>query len=571
MSDIQKLKTTLESIDGKGYKAYKKLQGNEYRSDKFALIIDHVQGDPFASPSRLRVRVPQSVAGFPEDTYSSQSRETALRDYLARKFSSSAGKASRSRGSGASGTISIDSPGQEILERTAVFVNREMVEARFTAGLPAKGRRVLGKQAAVMLTEIVPQIVTESLLYSPPDRDGIYTHIRTAEDAAAIRKQLGDKNLVTFVADGSVLPRRSGIDDRPMEDGAVPFRSPDSLSVTLQRPNGGEITGMGIPAGVTLITGGGYHGKSTLLRAIETGIYDHIPGDGREFIVTDPGAVKIRAEDGRSVTGVGISPFISDLPGGVSTKQFTTENASGSTSQAANIMEMLEAGSTILLIDEDTSATNFMIRDHRMQELVSKDKEPITPLVDKIRQLYSDLGVSSVLVMGGSGDYFEHADTVIAMEEFTPRDVTGQAKEIAGRYKTGRDPEGGDKFGDITSRIPAPESIDPSKGKRGINIKTRGKNLIQFGSENIDLSQVEQIVDGSQTRAIAEALLYMKKHCLEDGATVSRALDSVEDVIRENGLDALKPGSPGNLARFRRFELAAALNRLRSLKVNTIG
>ena len=177
-----------------------------------------------------------------------------------------------------------------------------------------------------------------------------------------------------------LLPRRSGVDDRPLEGGGVvPFRSPESLRVVLQAPNAGSVPGMGVPVGVTLVVGGGFHGKSTLLRALEAGVYNHRPGDGRERVVSDPDTVKVRAEDGRAVAGVDISAFIDGLPLGQDTHHFTTPNASGSTSQAATIVEALESGAHALLVDEDTSATNFMLRDRRMQSLVPKDAEPITP------------------------------------------------------------------------------------------------------------------------------------------------------------------------------------------------
>ncbi len=562
----QDLISDLHRIDGKGYKAYKDIQEKEYEFQDFTLRVDHVQGDPFAAPSRLRVWVPQDAAQFSADTYHSKSREVAVRDYIARIFNYTLRNVNQHRGSGKSGDMAIDAPGQQVLERTAVFIDDKNVEVRFTAGLPAQGRRVLGQQAASMLTESLPRVVSEALMYGALDEKALYRHIQTVEDADSLRSQLSDRNLIAFVPDGALLPRRSGMDERPMGEGGVPFQAPESLRVKLERPNSEPITGMGVPAGVTLIVGGGYHGKSTMLKALEQGIYNHRPDDGREFVVTDPAAVKIRAEDGRSVAGVDISPFIADLPGGASTAEFSTENASGSTSQAANIMEYLEVGAQTLLIDEDTSATNFMIRDHRMQELIAKDKEPITPFVDKIRQLYTDLDVSTVVVMGGSGDYFEHADTVIAMEDFKPHDVTGRAKEIADTYRAERTAEGGDAFGTVASRTPRAESINPAKGKKSVNVKTRGKRHIQFGSEDIDLAGVEQLVDSSQTRAIAQGLVYIKK-ILENGSTLTHALDQVEAEVVEHGYDVLMPGRPGDLAEFRRFELAAALNRLRSLEM----
>ncbi len=566
MVDSQTLRRLLLGLDNRGYKAYKDIQGS-YAFPDFTLIIDHVQGDPFAAPSKLRVRVPQTAAGFPHDTYRSRSRQIALCDYVTRRFDRAAREVSGRRGTGKSGLIAIDRPGQEVLERTSAYVTDEYVEARFVVGLPARGRRILGRQAAQMLCDDVPQIVHHALKYRSVDHRHLQRHVETVEDADWLRRQLAERRLVAFVPDGAILPRRSGVDDRPLPAGAVRFKSPASLWVEFTRPNLGPIAGMGIPEGVTLIVGGGYHGKSTLLRAIELGVYNHIPDDGREFVVTDPAAVKIRAEDGRRVAGVNISPFINNLPQGQSTAKFSTDNASGSTSQAANIIEALEAGARLLLVDEDTAATNFMIRDHRMQELIAKEREPITPFIDKVRQLYIDHGVSTILVMGGSGDYFDVADTVIAMENFLPHDVTAEARAIARKYATERTPEGGEHFGQITPRVPLPGSLDPSRGRRAVKLQVRDVDAMVFGTEDIDLSAVEQIVDESQVRAIAQAMVYAKRRYMDGRQPLSEVLNRVMDDIAARGLDSLAPFPSGDLAMFRRFELAAALNRLRTLEV----
>ncbi|MDY7015059.1 MAG: ABC-ATPase domain-containing protein [Cyanobacteriota bacterium] len=566
MRDRNFLRSILLDLDGRGYKAYKDLKGR-YAFPHFTLIIDRVQGDPFASPSQLRVQVPQSVAQFPPQLYASLSREIALRDYLMRQFDRAAQSISSRQGTGKSGLIAITRFGQEVLERTAAFVDEEEVEVRFVVGLPARGRRILGRQAATMLCEDLPEIVQRALTYASLDPQTVRQHVETVEDADELRSSLSRHNLMAFIADGAILPRRSGADDRPLLDAAVPFESPPSLRVELRCPNRGTVTGMGIPEGITLIVGGGYHGKSTVLRALEGGVYNHIPGDGREFVVTNLAAVKIRAEDGRSIVGTNISPFINQLPQGRSTTRFSTANASGSTSQAANIIEALEVGATVLLMDEDTSATNFTIRDRRMQQLISKDKEPITPFIDKVRQLYEEYRVSTILVMGGSGDYFEVADTVIAMDNFQPREVTAQAKEIARAYTSDRLSEGGSQFGSLTYRVPIASSIDPSRGQRAVKVKVRDLDEVAFGTEEIDLAAVEQLVDAGQLRAIAAAMVYAKEHYVDQKQTLSTLLDRVMADIECEGLDAIADFPRGDLVSFRHFELAAALNRLRSLQV----
>jgi len=567
MESRHKLLSSLRRLDGRGYKAYKSLKGT-YDFEDYCLIIDHVQGDPFASPSRMRVRVDQKKAGFPQDTFLNKSREIALRDYLARMFCEAVRrKVKGKRGSGKSGQIFMDSPGQEILERTAVLITEEGVEARFMLGLPAFGRRIAAKQAEEMLFSELPRVIEDSLFHKNLSSEDLSEHIETAEDADFMRSRLEPLGLVSFVADEAMLPRASGIDPRPLTKGYVKkFKSPDSLRVRLQRPNAGEITGMGIPKGVTLIVGGGYHGKSTLLNAVETGIYNHKPGDGREWVVTNPEAVKIRAEDGRRIEKVDISPFISDLPLEKDTRSFSTEDASGSTSMAANTIEALEIGASALLIDEDTSATNFMIRDHRMQELVSKDKEPITPFIDKIRQLYQDKKVSTVLVIGGSGDYFDVADRVICMIEYQPHDVTEQASLIADKYKAERKPEGGETFGSIRKRIPDSRSFDPRKGKRPVKIRTRSRNAIQFGRHSIDISSIEQLADLSQVRAIGDAIHYACQY-MDPKRTLQEVIHKVMEDVEERGWDVLHPDPRGDYAEFRALELAGAINRLRTLSV----
>ncbi len=562
------LASLLGRIDGRGYGAYRELLG-EWNLGEFLLAVDHVQADPFASPSRMRVRVPMPLAGFPRSLFLGSVRRMALEDFLARVFRARVRQEHRRKlGSGKSGLISIDAGGQEVLERAACRVEEEFVEARISVGLPAAGRSVLGREARTLLLEILPSVVRGSLFYRSLDSDLVSRFVKTVEDAEALRQALPMRGLVAFVADGSVLPRRSGVDDRPLPvPPARPFVSPPELRVTMETPNRGPVTGMGIPEGVTLIVGGGFHGKSTLLRALERGVYNHIPGDGREYVVTRATAVKIRAEDGRRVEKVDISPFISSLPTGQDTREFSTDNASGSTSQAANIIEALEVGVEVLLIDEDTSATNFMVRDRKMQLLVSKEQEPITPFVDRVRELYEKLGVSTVLVMGGVGDYFAVADTVIMMDSFQPKVVTDQAKAIAAAGEA-RSEEAREPLLPPTPRAPVPSSVDPfRRGK--VKIQARGVGTLVFGEEVVDLSAVEQLVDASQTRAIGEALYYaLRRGYLDGELTLAEILKAVYADIGEGGVEVISRMSeehPGELALPRPQEVAAALNRLRSL------
>ncbi|NCJ08371.1 ATPase [Synechococcales cyanobacterium C] len=559
MKTVQDLQQTLRHLEGRGYKAYRDLE-RQYQFPEFTLIFDRIQGDPFATPSQVRVQVPQSVAAFPPALSSSASRAVALRDYLTRQIAQAVSGRVRGAGSGNSGLIAIATPTQAILERTAVIITPEVIEARLQIGLPAWGRRIAGAVAVALLCEQLPQLVGQTLNYASLNPRAIQQHLETAEDADWLRGQLKKQNLVAFVADGAILPRRSGIDERPLAEAAQPFDSPPSLRMTFECPHQGRVTGMGIPAGVTVIVGGGYHGKSTLLHALQFGIYNHIPGDGRERVMTCATAVKIRAEEGRQISGVDLSPFINRLPQNRSTQDFTTANASGSTSQAANILEALEIGTELLLMDEDTAATNFMIRDRRMQALIAKDKEPISPFIDQVRRLYTDHGVSTILVMGGSGDYFDVADTVIALENFCPREVTAEARAIAQQYPCDRTPEADVSFDSQPKRwLPSP--LLPLDGEAH-RLKVRDRTLM-LGKTPVDLCGLEQLIEPGQYRAIAIALSNLHHQHLPPNTPLAETLHQLIATIHTQGWDALCPFPQGDLAQIRPLELAAAIDRLR--------
>jgi len=556
---MRDLASTLRRIDGRGYKAYKEIQGRRFSYDGFELVVEHVQGDPYAAPSRLRALVPLKNSGLPEPALRTDARRRATRDYLARAFRAAARPHEE---------LEIDAGRQTVLDRSACLIDDDAIDIRFRVDLPGAGRRILGHKAANLLIDELPKIIAETTGPDHLDLEKLERHIAVVEDQEVLRDALDAAGLVAFVGRGSVLPRKSGIDDRPLDD-AVVFESPPSLEVTLTAPNAGEVCGMGIPHGITLIVGGGYHGKSTLLRSLETGIYDHVPGDGRELVVAAPGAVKIRAEDGRAVHAVDISDFISHLPGDHATESFSTELASGSTSQATALVEALETGASCLLLDEDTSATNFMIRDRRMQELVAKTSEPITPFVDRIRELRDQLEVSTLLVMGGSGDYFDHADLVIQMDSYRPRDVTGEAHEIASGHVTGRREE---RESDLTSAAPRQlvvRSVNPERRPGRWKIQARGIDTLVIGRSDIDLRAVEQIEDPSQLRAIGWILgrlsEYEGKEC-EPLAAIQQMLDR----LRQGDWQWLNGRPDGDLAAPRAHEVMAALNRLRRVRFRVV-
>lgn len=558
---MQRLNSILDRIDRKGYGAYKDLRG-DYDLPGFTLHIDRVQRDPFAPPSLIRVRTVDNR--FDPTLFDNLVRRIAFEDFLTRCVEEAIRRVVRGdRGSGGSGRVEIQRTSQIVLPRTSVVVRDGHVEARMAVGLPARGRTVDARAARSVLLEELPEIVRGALTPEGVDVTKAREHVEAVEDAEYLRGLLPGLELVAFVADGSVLPRESGASDRPLREGVVPFRSPEEFRVGVELPNRGAVFGMGVPEGVTLVAGGGFHGKSTLLSALSWGVYDHVPGDGRELVVTRSNAVKVRAEDGRSVAGVDISASIGELPGGRSTESFSTTNASGSTSQAANIAEALEVGTSLLLVDEDTSATNFMIRDERMRELVRK--EPITPFIDLVRPLYESLGVSTVVVVGGVGDYLDVADRVLLLEDYIPHDATERAREIR------------DKFPPRTPvekrpvRRPRPRrvhlsSLDLRRGKRE-TARGKGLHTIELGRERVDLSYLEQLAEPGQTEAIARMIRALA------GGKDREAREAVESAlasIQENGLDSLgrSDGHPGELSLPRVQEVAAAINRIRTLEAN---
>lgn len=563
---MESLREFLRGIHHQSYKAYKGLRG-WYRFPCYSIYADHVQGDPFALPSRFSIQVSAGDAGFPEAVWNTPQRRIACEDYVGRAVARAIARHVRGRrGSGNSGKMAIAGYGQQVLMRNAVLLSSGGIEARITIGLPAALRRADGIQAEAMFFDELPRVVEDALIFDNLPSEALFRHVDSVDDQAWLRQRLERRGLVAFIADGSVLPRRSGIDDRPLEAEALPLRSPESLKQEFTLPHAGPVAGLGIPKGVTLIAGGGFHGKSTLLHALERGVYDHIPGDGREKTVTDATAVKIRAEDGRAISNVDISGFIDNLPFGRDTHDFDTENASGSTSQAANIIEALQTGAKVLLIDEDTSATNFMIRDERMRQLVSKDKEPITPFLHRVRELYERHGVSTVIVMGGSGEYLRVADTVVMMDNYQPREVTEQARRIGAA--TGPVVADGPlpALTFDSARHPVLGPDDSSDGRRDINIKVREVSRCTYGARDLDLSKLEQLVDMGQTEAIGWMLHYYALHFGNSEQGLFANLRELHQRVIDGGLDILCPWKVGSLALPRLNEAAGAINRMRGLR-----
>ena len=599
-STLNELTSHLHAIDGRSYAAYKAIVGR-YRSPLgWVLYIDRIQPDPYAPPTAIRVVLPlaltgadtrltgftprltgtnetlteanETLTGTNSHLTTSPTRAVALRDYLARTL--------RELLKGQA--ISIAPAGQEILERSSVNLHETWqddfstpafnapgpyLELRLRWSLPAFGREIAGRQAARNLNLDLARAIASLDLRESELGAEAWKHCQVAEDHAALQEILVERGWVAFLADGANLARRSGVSQLPLE-GGVPLTAPETLAQTVQLPHAGVVRGTAIPAGVTVIAGGGYHGKSTLLNAIARGIYPHIPGDGRELVATVPEAMAVRAADGRAVTGVDLRPFISHLPGrDADPAQFTTANASGSTSQAASIMESLElwgqSAQAALLLDEDTCATNLLIRDQRMRALVSSEREPITPLVDRIRALHRERGISTLIVMGGSGDYLDVADQVLIMDSYRLVDATAQARQVCDSQ-----PRMDTSLPDFP--LPAQRLPQRPEAKRRGPSRTRalGTQRLVLDRHEVDMADVSGLVDEGQALAVAWALRALLERHFDGRTSLSQALAQVAKRLDDVGLDALGEAHPAFLVRPRLVDVGAAVNRLRSLQVN---
>ena len=520
---MEKLRTQLRQIDHKGYKAYKTLEG-EYNFGTYRLCIDHVQGDPFATPSRVRICY-RNKGNINPEFFQNRHRRTAVEDYLLRRLTRTIRAASDGtrKGSGKSGIVTVCRAGQEILERSSMKITEDWIEARIEVGFPAYGRTIAAGELMQILFELLPNVAERTFHIQKTMLAELEQTVSLADDQQFIREELERHEL---------LPHR------------------------------GTLRGMGIRKGITVIAGGGFHGKSTLLKALERGVYNHIAGDGREYVITDRSAFKLRAEEGRCIHEVDISMFINHLPTKADTTRFSTENASGSTSQSANTVEALAAGSKVLLIDEDTSATNFMVRDDRMAQLVSDEKEPIIPFIRKIRSLYRDLGISTVLVAGSSGDYLSAADTVLQMDCYKTLDVTEKAKQLTVPLTECR----------------AQQKIwikKPVRNKTIEKVRVHGWDTLSLDRDEIDLRYLEQIVDESQTAALAYIMQYILGRLANGKKSAAVLAMEAAEKLEKGKFDQLLEGlyaaaglraKAGGPDRDRALELTELTEKLRSMR-----
>ena len=520
----------IRTLNGKNYGLYKSLADKPWDFGDFALEFLHVQGDPYAPASRVVIKANLSMLGYAGEWGGEFERRLALSDFLHRKLS----RLVKERYPEKDAAIVFDTAGPEMLVRNSLWIDNGELRACLQVRLPGEGRKIQAEVAAEILTMVLPDLVSAGLYYDKSDESSLQDYYRVLAERKAILAELENRGLCAFVPDGAVLPRASGLSEMPLE-GAVPFAAPEQMAVTLN-VCGREIRGMGIPKGITVITGGAFHGKSTLLQALIRSVYPHIPGDGREGIVIDESALRVGVEDGRSVRGTDLSMFVRDLPGGVSTKDFNTLSASGSTSEAANLLEAMEAGSRTFLIDEDSSAVNFLIRDIRVRKLLGDDREPLIPLTDRIREI-SAQGYSFILVAGACGDYLDIADNIVIMANYKAE----CAKTSGSAASSVAEEPSGPKQSIVAQRSftaymqPLQKSVRPtSQVERQVKVKLAGDTLLQIGFLVSDTSRLNTLVDKQQRFGAGFLLLNLLQNAASNAETSgSASADSIAATIQK--------------------------------------
>lgn len=566
MLPADRLRDKLVAMNGKGFQSYQELAG-AYRFERFVLYLDSIQSDPVAAPTRARVRIDQAETQVPQALWSAPVQHMAVADFLTRRVQEAIRKHVRSRWSGRLAPLAIDAGGQTILARTACTVSEDSIEMRLAVGLPSEGRKVLTRAAHTLLFEELPAVVSAGLIWTNLDADAGRRHVAIVEDYLALRNALTPLGLAAFLADGAILPREPGFGDGPLRGRGVALHAPDELAVTVTLPHRGPVRGLGIRKGVTVICGGGFSGKSTLLAAIGAGVYPHVPGDGREYVAALPDAVTIHSEPGRRIERVDVSAFIREVPQRHDVTAFAVEHATGMEAMAASTVEALEVGTSLLLCDEDDSVVAFLARDAVMRQMVPRSQEPLTPLIDHLRPLWESRGISSIIVTGGLGDYLAAADTVIVMEGFQPTAGTARARTVVAGIAP--------REHDAPVLSPAPRHPQPRgfAGLRGRQrVEMRGRNTLAVGRETVELGGVKQLVDASQARAAGSALLYaIEKEYFDGAIPIAGALDRVFADIERSGLEVLarEHDVSDEHAMPRRHEVAAILNRMRVLQVRS--
>ena len=577
MKDKKEFYNLMAELDGQPFSEYKQLVG-DFDFSRYVLKCTKINltGDEEEHPV-FSVRIPQTIAEVPQYLFDTPVRRTAMEDLLLRRLSSNIESIANYDHNGvARRHIHAASPNQKILPRNAVQLTKEYIELYVQITLPVRHMVIEGESVISIDGEMVqriffddlPEIISNSILYCNIDTDEADRFVNSMEDSDRLRQHLGASGQISFLAEGA-LPSRVAGSDSPDYERHSAVEIDEDLIEEVEVPHGGTVRGLGIPNGLTLILGESNSGRVDLTDAIAQGIYNHIPGDGRESIVTVADAVSIRSEVGRPVQQVDISAFATALPDGGNPESYSTPSAGSFTSQAASTVEVLEAGARVLVFDEHSSSSTFLSADTRVSPLLGDSSR--NTLAARARQMVDELGISMV-VAGSSlvAEFIPIADKILKVEDFRITDITEEAKalEIVPSAVANDNVNIGSMLS--RSRWIMPSSIDPGIGREDLVIYADDPDFLQFGRSTIDLEAIKQIAAADQARAIGYVLYHAKLRYMDEGYPMREILDLVDRDLSNEGLNTLARDLRGDLARPRRYEVAAALNRLPAFRVSHI-
>jgi predicted ABC-class ATPase len=559
MKDKLEFYTILGEIDGREYVDLARLMG-DYDFNRYIVKISNVPQSAEETGLSVVVRVTHAVAGFPEGLISSPIRRTALEDLLTRKLAAAIEGQATFDGNGvARRRIVAPRPGQKILPRSTVQITDDFTDVRLSVLIPTQRGRLDGQAFQTVFFDDLPMVVQDALIYCNMDTAEVEVFVGLMEDADQLRQSLPARGLIGFVASGSLVARLPG-SDQPDVAAERTITVDPSLLVSLDTPHRGAVEGLGINSGITLILGDAFSGRIELMRALASGIYNHVPGDGREYIVTMPDSVYIPAEPGRSVHRVDIGSLLPE-------EDYSTASAGACHAQAATLIEALEAGARVILLDEADACPGFLGGDDRVDRLLG-NASGITPLSARVRQMAQELGVSTIVAGNVSvSSFIPVADTILAVRDGVITDITREAKDAFDGVSVAAVPEYDFTRLIETARWVVPSSIDASIGRHDGVIGIEDGWQIRFGRYTIDLGSNCQIADAQQALTLGLIIEYARQRYLDKARPMRELLDLVERDLSMEGLEQVTRELRGDLARPRRYEIAAALNRLPSLRV----
>jgi len=560
MKDKLEFYNILKEVDGREPVDLTRLLG-DYDFNRYVVKITQAPQGTDEIQLPVVVRVTHSVAGFPEKLLSSPIRRTALEDFLTRKLSAAIESQATFDASGtARRRIILPRPGQKILPRSTIQITDEFTDIRLAMLIPTQRGRIDGIALQSVFFDDLPMIVQEALLYCNMDSTEVESFVGLMEDADDIRQSLAQRGLVGFVGSGAMIDRAPGTDVPSYESERTLVIDP-ALQISFDTPHHGSISGVGITSGVTLILGDMFSGRIELMQALASGIYNHIPGDGREYIVTMPDTVYIASEPGRSVHRVDLGCFLAE-------QDYSSISAGPYHSQAASLIEALEVGARVIIMDESDSCPGFFGGDDRVQSLLG-EREGIASLASRARQLAQELGVSTII--GGHAavaSFIPIADTILSIKDGVITNITKEAKASLSSIPEPSVPPYDFTQLIETARWVIPSSIDASVGRMDGVIHVEDTGTVTFGRYTIRLGITHQVADIQQTLTLGLIIEYARQRYLDKPRPLRELLDLVERDLSTEGLEQITREVRGDLARPRRYEIAAALNRLPSLRVS---